>query len=100
MTSTTASAAHRTHLRHVTVAGSAIAVALVPLLVGVLVAKGMAADPHSSVNALMTGGGQRAGLPRTEWRRRRHATLHRLRTVRRDAARRCAHVCGRRDRTA
>ncbi|CAM5244871.1 hypothetical protein GCM10010329_43760 [Streptomyces spiroverticillatus] len=99
MTSTTAPAAHRTHLRHVTVAGSALAVALVPLLVGVLVAKGMGADPHSSVNALMTGGGPRAGLPRTEWRRRRHATMHRLRTARQGAARRCAHVCGRRSQS-
>ncbi|MCX5205274.1 hypothetical protein OG897_27930 [Streptomyces sp. NBC_00237] len=104
MTSTTAPAAdapaaHRPHLRHVTVAGSALAVALVPLVVGVLVAKGMAADPHSSVNALITGGGQRAGLPRSEWRRRRHATVHRIRTARRGAARCCAHVCGRRGRS-
>lgn len=70
--------------------------ALVPLVVGVLVAKGLAADPHAPVNALISGGGQRAGLPRAEWRRRGHATAHRLRTVRRDAARRCAHVRDRR----
>ncbi|MFF3864159.1 hypothetical protein [Streptomyces sp. NPDC002209] len=83
-------------MQHVTTAGSALAVALVPLVVGVLVAKGMAADPHAPVNALITGGGQRAGLPRAEWRRRGHATMHRLRTARRDTARRCAAVRDRR----
>ncbi|WP_405495973.1 hypothetical protein [Streptomyces sp. NBC_00096] len=82
--------------RHVTTAGSALAVALVPLVVGVLVAKGLAADPHAPVNALITGGGQRAGLPRAEWRRRGHATMRRLRTARRGTARGCAYVCGRR----
>lgn len=71
---TFAAAAARTaprprRMQHVTTAGSALAVALVPLVVGVLVAKGMAADPHTPVNALITGGGQRAGLPRAEWRR-------------------------------
>ncbi|MFB7978698.1 hypothetical protein [Streptomyces vinaceus] len=75
-------------MRHVTTAGSALAVALVPLVVGVLVAKGIAADPHAPVNALITGGGQRAGLPRAEWRRRGHATMRRLRTARRLTARR------------
>ncbi|MFK0234825.1 hypothetical protein [Streptomyces vinaceus] len=75
-------------MQHVTIAGSALAVALVPLVVGVLVAKGIAADPHAPVNALITGGGQRAGLPRAEWRRRGHATLRRLRTARRLTARR------------
>ncbi|MFD8985153.1 hypothetical protein [Streptomyces sp. NPDC059564] len=86
----------RPRLRNVSAAGSALAVALVPLVVGVLVAKGLAADPHAPVNALITGGGQRAGLPRAEWRRRGHATTRRLRTVRRDAVRRCAHVRDRR----
>ncbi|GAA3233959.1 hypothetical protein Slala03_19360 [Streptomyces lavendulae subsp. lavendulae] len=81
-------------LRQVGAAGSALAVALVPLVVGVLVAKGMAADPHAPVNALISGGGQRAGLPRAEWRRRGHDTVRRLRTVRRETARRCAHVRG------
>ncbi|MCJ0875727.1 hypothetical protein MTF69_41765 [Streptomyces sp. AP-93] len=71
--------------QHVATAGTALAVALVPLVVGVLVAKGLAADPHAPVNALITGGGQRAGLPRAEWRRRGHATMGRLRTARRGA---------------
>ncbi|WP_323187788.1 hypothetical protein [Streptomyces sp. NBC_01264] len=84
----TAPAASRPRMQqHVTTAGAALAVALVPLVVGVLVAKGLAADPHAPVNALITGGGQRAGLPRAEWRRRGHATMRRLRTVRRGAVR-------------
>ncbi|MFD3517494.1 hypothetical protein [Streptomyces sp. NPDC058657] len=90
MTSTTppsAPTANHPHLRRVTVAGSALVVALGPLVVGVLVAKGIAADPHAPVNALITGGGQRVGLPRGEWQRRRHATAHRLRTARRTCAR-------------
>ncbi|MFJ4776902.1 hypothetical protein [Streptomyces sp. NPDC088762] len=90
------SATSRPRLQHVTTAGSALAVALVPLVVGVLLAKAMAADPMTPVNALIAGGGQRASLPRGEWRRRGHGTLRRLRTARRDTARRCAHVCGRR----
>ncbi|MFI0980782.1 hypothetical protein ACH4SP_27695 [Streptomyces sp. NPDC021093] len=84
-----APAANRPHLRRVTTAGSALAVALTPLVVGVLVAKGIAADPHAPVNALISGGGQRAGLPRAEWSRRCHTTMRRLRTARRDTVRRC-----------
>ncbi|MFI5670712.1 hypothetical protein [Streptomyces sp. NPDC051704] len=84
----TAAAARPRRMQHVTTAGSALAVALVPLVVGVLVAKGIAADPHAPVNALITGGGQRAGLPRAEWRRRGHVTLHRLRRARRLTTRR------------
>ncbi|MFD3699161.1 hypothetical protein ACFWUZ_24010 [Streptomyces sp. NPDC058646] len=84
----------RPRMQHVTTAGSALAVALVPLVVGVLLAKGLAADPMTPVNALISSGGQRAGLPRAEWRRRGHATLRRLRTARRGTARRCAHVRG------
>ncbi|EFL13486.1 hypothetical protein [Streptomyces sp. C] len=78
---TTAPAAPRPRLGHVTAAGSALAVALVPLVVGVLIAKGVAADPHAPVNALITGGGQRAGLPRAEWSRRGHGAVRRLRTA-------------------
>ncbi|MEU2391200.1 hypothetical protein [Streptomyces sp. NPDC007369] len=86
----------RPRLQQVTVAGSALAVALLPLVVGVLVAKGMAADPHTPVNALITSGGQRAGLPRGEWRRRGHTAMRRLRTARRNTVRRCAAVRSRR----
>ncbi|MEU7554181.1 hypothetical protein AB0B01_17915 [Streptomyces sp. NPDC044571] len=91
MTSDAPHRAPRPRMQHVTTAGAALAVALLPLVVGVLVAKGMAADPHAPVNALITGGGQRAGLPRAEWRRRGHNTLHRLRRARRT----CASACGR-----
>lgn len=84
----TAPTANRPRIQQrVTIAGSALAVALVPLVVGVLVARGLAADPHAPVNALITGGGQRAGLPRAEWRRRGHATMRRLRTARRGTVR-------------
>ncbi|MEU6865745.1 hypothetical protein ABZ924_21210 [Streptomyces sp. NPDC046876] len=90
----------RPRIQHVATAGSALAVALLPIVVGVLVAKGMATDPHAPVNAFITGGGQRAGLPRAEWRRRGHTTLRRLRTVRRSTVRRCAAVRGRRPGTS
>ncbi|MFG2483871.1 hypothetical protein ACGFSI_14060 [Streptomyces virginiae] len=86
----------RPRMQHVTTAGSALAVALVPLVVGVLFAKAMATDPMTPVNALIAGGGQRAALPRGEWKRRGHTTVRRLRTARRDTARRCARACGRR----
>ncbi|MGW3324553.1 hypothetical protein [Streptomyces virginiae] len=86
----------RPRMQHVTTAGSALAVALVPLVVGVLFAKAMAADPMTPVNALIAGGGQRAALPRGEWKRRGHTTVRRLRTARRDTALRCARACGRR----
>ncbi|OKK17418.1 hypothetical protein AMK16_21505 [Streptomyces sp. CB00455] len=86
----------RPRMQHVTTAGSALAVALVPLVVGVLLAKAMAADPMTPVNALIAGGGRRPGLPRAEWSRRGHTTLHRLRAARQETARRCARVCARR----
>ncbi|MEV7524280.1 hypothetical protein [Streptomyces sp. NPDC091371] len=82
----TTNTALRPHLQHVTTAGTALAVALVPLVVGVLVAKGMGADPMTPVNALITRGGHCTGLPRAEWRRRGRATMCRLRTARRAAA--------------
>ncbi|GHB53257.1 hypothetical protein GCM10010347_24080 [Streptomyces cirratus] len=90
-------------MQQVATAGSALAVALVPLVVGVLIAKGMAADPHAPVNALIAGGGRRAGLPRAEWRRYGHTAVRRLRTTREHttrSARRCAAACGRRARRA
>ncbi|MEU3316955.1 hypothetical protein ABZ716_05725 [Streptomyces sp. NPDC006687] len=83
------SVSSRPRLQRVTCAGSALAVALVPLVVGVLVAKGTGADPHGPVNALMTGGGRPAGLPHGEWSRRGHAALRRLRTARRGVRSRC-----------
>ncbi|PIM68140.1 hypothetical protein CTU88_33340 [Streptomyces sp. JV178] len=53
-------------LRHVTAkataTGSALAVVLVPLVVGALVARQFGGDPMASVNALIAGGGERARL--------------------------------------
>ncbi|QYX82024.1 hypothetical protein [Streptomyces akebiae] len=45
--------------------GSALAVALLPLVVGALVARAAGADPMASVNALIAGGGERAKLSRS-----------------------------------
>ncbi|MGW0468903.1 hypothetical protein ACWDX6_27135 [Streptomyces sp. NPDC003027] len=55
-------------MQHVTTTGSALAVALVPLVVGVLLAKSVGADPMAPVNALITSGGQRARLSRSQLR--------------------------------
>ncbi|MEU7014034.1 hypothetical protein [Streptomyces sp. NPDC046385] len=59
-------------LRHVTATatatGSALAVVLLPLVVGALVARTAGGDPMVSVNALIAGGGQRARLSRTQLR--------------------------------
>jgi hypothetical protein len=49
-----------------TATGSALAVALLPLLVGALVARSVGGDPMASVKALITGGGQRARLSRSQ----------------------------------
>lgn len=55
-------------MQHVTVTGSALAVALGPLVVGALLARSVGADPMTSVNALIAGGGQRARLSRDQIR--------------------------------
>ncbi|WNZ13759.1 hypothetical protein [Streptomyces sp. 11x1] len=47
-----------------TATGSALAVVLLPLVVGALVARSAGADPMASVNALIAGGGERAKLSR------------------------------------
>ncbi|MEV1050026.1 hypothetical protein [Streptomyces sp. NPDC049887] len=52
-------ASRRPRIQQVTTTGSALAAALFPLMVGVLVAKSVGADPMSPVNALIAGGGQR-----------------------------------------
>ena len=48
-----------------TATGSALAVVLLPLVVGALVARSAGGDPMASVNALITGGGERAWLSRS-----------------------------------
>lgn len=48
-------------IRHVTSAGTTLALSLAPVVIGVLLAKSMAMDPMSPVSALVTRGGQ--GVP-------------------------------------
>lgn len=55
-------------LQHVTATGTALAVALGPVLVGALLARSVGADPMASVNALIAGGGQRARISRAQLR--------------------------------
>ncbi|MFB7373572.1 hypothetical protein ACFC0D_27405 [Streptomyces sp. NPDC056222] len=55
-------------MQHVTTTGSALAVALLPLAVGMLLARSVGADPMTSVNALIASGGQRARLSRCQLR--------------------------------
>ncbi|THA71016.1 hypothetical protein E6P78_07110 [Streptomyces sp. A0958] len=60
--------AQRLRMQHVTSAGTTIALSLAPLVIGVLLARTMALDPHSPVNALITRGGRGAGASPAEWR--------------------------------
>ncbi|MFE5242427.1 MULTISPECIES: hypothetical protein [unclassified Streptomyces] len=53
--------------KNLTSAGSALAVTLLPLAVGVLLARTMALDPMTPVNALVTSGGQRARIAPSRW---------------------------------
>ncbi|MFI9630395.1 hypothetical protein [Streptomyces sp. NPDC052042] len=61
-------APHRPRLRHMASTGTALAVSLAPLVIGVLLAKSMAADPLTPVNALATRGGQAVPLSPAQWR--------------------------------
>lgn len=61
-------ASRHPRIQHVTTAGSALAVTLLPLVVGVLLAKVVAGDPMTSVNALVTSGGQRVRHSPSVWR--------------------------------
>ncbi|WP_223837979.1 hypothetical protein [Streptomyces venezuelae] len=76
------------HVQHVTLAGQALATALVPLVVGVLLAKAVAGDPMTPVNALIAGGGQRARMVPAELRRRGRDTVRRVRPAVRPGRRR------------
>ncbi|MEU0131079.1 MULTISPECIES: hypothetical protein [unclassified Streptomyces] len=57
----------RPRIQHLTTAGTALAVALLPLAAGVLLARSMATDPMAPVNALVTNGGQRVRLAPSRW---------------------------------
>ncbi|WP_257002449.1 hypothetical protein [Streptomyces sp. WZ.A104] len=79
----TSEAPRRPRIQHVTTAGTALAVTLLPLVVGVLLARTMAADPMTTVNALVTNGGHRPRVSPKEWRRCGGHALRRLRTAER-----------------
>ncbi|MFJ9638970.1 hypothetical protein [Streptomyces sp. NPDC101178] len=68
-------------IQHVTTAGTALAVSLLPLVVGVLLAKSMAADPMTSVNALVTNGAHRPRVSPKQWRSCGGDALRRLRAT-------------------
>ncbi|MFF3285699.1 hypothetical protein [Streptomyces sp. NPDC003023] len=55
-------------VRTATTAGTALAVTLLPLVAGVLLAKAAAADPMTPVNAMITSGGHRARVSRAHLR--------------------------------
>ncbi|MFF2010685.1 hypothetical protein ACFVWY_16655 [Streptomyces sp. NPDC058195] len=55
-------------IRHVTSAGTTLALSLAPVVIGVLLAKSLATDPMSPVNALVTRGGQGVPVSPAQWR--------------------------------
>ncbi|MEU5658712.1 hypothetical protein ABZ802_24275 [Streptomyces sp. NPDC047737] len=57
----------RPRLQTLTTAGTALALTLLPLVAGVLLARASAMDPMTSVNALVTSGGQRPGIAPSRW---------------------------------
>ncbi|MDX3684667.1 MULTISPECIES: hypothetical protein [unclassified Streptomyces] len=57
----------RPRIQSLTTAGTALAVTLLPLAAGVLLARTMALDPMAPLNALVTSGGQRARLAPSRW---------------------------------
>ncbi|MFE6853641.1 hypothetical protein ACFVDH_22970 [Streptomyces sp. NPDC057674] len=72
-------------LQHVTATGTALAVALGPVVVGALLARSVGGDPMASVNALIAGGGQRARISSAQLRSgalRRSGTRLRARATR------------------
>ncbi|MDQ0798018.1 hypothetical protein [Streptomyces sp. B1I3] len=60
-------AQRRPRIQHLTTAGTALAVTLLPLAVGVLLARTMALDPMAPMNAFVAGGGQRARIAPSRW---------------------------------
>ncbi|MFG2586897.1 hypothetical protein [Streptomyces sp. NPDC048438] len=69
----------RPRIQNLASAGTALAVTLLPLAVGVLMARTMALDPMTPVNAFVTGGGQRIRLAPSRWmlKARTHELLSR-----------------------
>ncbi|MET9660531.1 hypothetical protein [Streptomyces sp. NPDC006510] len=69
MTSMLPDAPLRPRMQQVTTAGTTLALTLAPLVIGVLLAKTMATDPMTPVNALVTRGGQSVPVSPAQWRR-------------------------------
>ncbi|MER5887648.1 hypothetical protein ABT160_27860 [Streptomyces sp. NPDC001941] len=69
-------------VQQVTATGAALAGALLPLVVGVLLARSVAVDPYSPVNALITNGTHRPRLSPAEWRRQGRRAVRRCRHLR------------------
>ncbi|MEU9317312.1 hypothetical protein [Streptomyces sp. NPDC048295] len=61
-------APRRPRIQQVTTAGTTLALSLAPLVIGVLLAKTLATDPMTPVNALVTRGGQAAPVSPAQWR--------------------------------
>ncbi|MET7648620.1 hypothetical protein ABZS83_34370 [Streptomyces sp. NPDC005426] len=92
--------APRPRMRQVTRTGTALAVTLAPLVIGVLLARTtMAVDPSTQVNALITRTGHGPGVTPSEWRGCGRSALRRCRTwtprTRRGAHRAARAVRGR-----
>lgn len=68
MTTMAPDASRPSPVQHVATAGTALAVALVPLAVGMLLARTMAADPLTPVNAMVTRGGRQVLVAPAQWR--------------------------------
>ncbi|MFI1470143.1 hypothetical protein [Streptomyces wuyuanensis] len=81
-----ADASRRPRIQQVTTTGSALATALIPLMVGILVAKSLGADPMTPVNALIAGGGQRPRVCPAQLRSCGRGALRRRRPVAAPAA--------------
>ncbi|WP_328939800.1 hypothetical protein OG288_42800 [Streptomyces tauricus] len=58
----------RSATRTAATTGSALAVVILPLVVGALASRAIGGDPMASVNAMITGGGERARLSRCQLR--------------------------------
>ncbi|SEB88384.1 hypothetical protein SAMN05216483_0625 [Streptomyces sp. 2131.1] len=79
--------AQRLRIRHVTSAGTTLALSLAPLVIGVLFARTMTLDPHTPVNALITRGGRGAVPSPAQWGGCGRTALRRCRSACRPLAR-------------
>ncbi|MFE3495362.1 hypothetical protein ACFXOS_20210 [Streptomyces sp. NPDC059175] len=84
----TIDAPRRPRARQFTDSGVALAAALLPLAVGVLMAKATAADPLTPVNALITSAGERARVSPAELCRCGRSALRGRRAARNEVHRR------------